>query len=548
MKFQRVFDRMIIKNTTIQNKTKQNKLNNQHIIPSHCISNPKVNDFLKSIINYKESKESILFSIGCELVRGNTNPYLKQFLSEYSFPIVKIENIPYDEFDLLGSIYQYLNSKRENLERGSFYTDYKIAKDFVNDLDFSKNQLILDPACGSGSFLFNSNASSNQIFGVDNDPIAIMIAKFNYFIKFLNGNCPNIFCDDFFNWYLKNKHLIFDYLIGNPPYGANLNLKNINSSHVISGESFSYFIEFGFTLLKDVGIMRYLLPESILNVKKHYDIRKFILNNTNLNKIKKYQTKFAGIMSDLYMLEITNDKNNSDLIFIDNKSTIIPKTIFKSLKNSVITYFNQKDVTIIQKVTVIQGHNLSNSIFALGVVTGNNKEKLFDNPTDNSEPIYSGKEVNKYKLLPPKKHIIFDRNNLQQVAPDNVYRAPQKLVYKTINKHIKIAIDDTQSLTTNSANIIIPNIIGYDIYTIMGILNSQLYSYLNIKLFGGVNKIAKENLQALPIPKISNEQNLYVKELVMKVMETSDDSYLQNYIHKNIFGLSESEIKYIFEY
>jgi len=47
MKFQRVFDRMIIKNTTIQNKTKQNKLNNQHIIPSHCISNPKVNDFLK---------------------------------------------------------------------------------------------------------------------------------------------------------------------------------------------------------------------------------------------------------------------------------------------------------------------------------------------------------------------------------------------------------------------------------------------------------------------------------------------------------------------
>ena len=30
--------------------------------------------------------------------------------------------------------------------------------------------------------------------------------------------------------------------------------------------------------------------------------------------------------------------------------------------------------------------------------------------------------------------------------------------------------------------------------------------------------------------------------------ETSDDSYLQNYIHKNIFGLSKSEIEYIFEY
>ena len=540
---------MIVKNTTIQNKTKLNKLSNQHLIPSHCISNIEVHEFLKSIIELDHSKESILFSIGCELVRGNTNPYLKQFLSEYSFPMVKIENIPYDEFDLLGSTYQYLNSKKENLERGLFYTDYKIAKDFVNDLDFSKNQLILDPSCGSGSFLFNSNASSHQIFGVDNDPIACMIAKFNYFIKFPDGNYPNIFCDNFFDWYTKHKGIQFDYVIGNPPYGANLNLKNIYSSHVISGESFSYFIEIGFTLLEDKGIMRYLLPESILNVKKHYDIRKFILNDTNLNKIKKYQTKFAGVMSDLYMLEITNDKNNSDLTFIDNnKSTRISKTIFKSLKNSVITNFNQKDITIIQKVTDIQGHNLSNSIFGLGVVTGNNKEKLFDNPTDNSEPIYSGKEVTKYKLLPPKKHIVFDRNNLQQVAPDNIYRAPQKLIYKTINKHIKIAIDDTQSLTTNSANIIIPNIIGLDIYAIMGILNSQLYSYLNIKLFGGVNKVAKENLQKLPLPKISNKQNLYIKELVMKVMETSDDYYLQNYIHKNIFGLSDSEIEYIFEY
>ena len=71
---------------------------------------------------------------------------------------------------------------------------------------------------------------------------------------------------------------------------------------------------------------------------------------------------------------------------------------------------------------------------------------------------------------------------------------------------------------------------------------------MNIKLFGGVNKIAKENLQALPLPKISDKENLYIRELVMKVTETSDDSNLQNYIHKNIFGLSKSEIDYIFEY
>ena len=539
---------MIIKNTTIQNRTKQNRLNSQHIIPSHCTSNVVVNDFLKSVLKYKTSKESVIYSIGCELVKGNNNPYLKKFLSEYTLPILTFDNIPHDEFDLLGSIYQYLNSKGENLQRGSFYTNSKIAQDFVMDLDFSNNQVILDPSCGSGSLLFNSNASSNQIFGVDNDPIAVMIAKFNYFIKFPNGKYPNIFCDDFFNWYSKNSHLLFDYLIGNPPYGATLDLTNINSSRIVSGESFSYFIETGYTLLKDSGILRYLLPESILNVKRHHDIRKFMLNDTNLTKIKKYSTKFAGVMSDLYMLELTNDTNENDLTFVDKTITNIPKSIFRGLKNSVITHFNQKDIKIIQKVNNKKEYNLSNSIFALGVVTGNNKEKLLDNPNDNTEPIYSGKEVIKYKLLQPKKHIVFDRKNLQQVAPDEVYRAPIKLVYKTINKHIKVAIDTNQSLTTNSANIIIPTIVGYDMYVIMGILNSQLYSYLNIKLFGGVNKIAKENLQALPIPKITEKQMLYIKELVLSVMETSDDSHLQDYIHKNVFGLDESEIQYIHQY
>jgi SAM-dependent methyltransferase len=539
---------MIVKNTTIQNKTKQDRLNNEHIVPTHCITNSNVIDFLKSLRTYDASKESIIYSIGYELVSKNNNPHLKQFLSECSFEYTQVKNIPKNEFDLLGSVYQYLNSKKENLERGSFYTGRKIAKDFVNDLNFTSNQTILDPACGSGSFLFNSNALANQIYGVDNDPIAVMIAKFNYFIKFPTADYPNIFCDDFFVWYSKNKELRFDYIVGNPPYGATLDLSNINSRYITSGESFSYFIEFGCKLMKDNSLMRYLLPESMLNVKKHTDIRKFILNNTNLKQIKKYKARFSGVMSELYMLELDLNGNDTHLSFISDFSSTIPKSVFKNLKNNIFVHLTEQDISIIQKVENIQGYNLCNSIFALGVVTGNNKQKLLDAPVQGSEPIYTGKEVNKYKLISPTKHIVFDRKNLQQVASDSIYRAPQKLVYKTINKHIKVAIDETCSLTTNSANIFIPNIIGLNIYTIMGFLNSQLYSYLNIKLFGGVNKVSKENLQILPLPKISNSDNNYIKQLVMRVIESGNDDFLQEYINKTIFKLTDQEIEYINQY
>ena len=46
----------------------------------------------------------------------------------------------------------------------------------------------------------------------------------------------------------------FDYIISNPPYGANLDLSKIPTKFVSSGESFSYFIEFCYRLLKKADI------------------------------------------------------------------------------------------------------------------------------------------------------------------------------------------------------------------------------------------------------------------------------------------------------
>ena len=39
-----------------------------------------------------------------------------------------------------------------------------------------------------------------------------------------------------------------------------------------------------------------------------------------------------------------------------------------------------------------------------------------------------------------------------------------------------------------------------------------------------------------------------MKELVIKAMKTLDDSHLQNYVHQDIFELSELEIKHISQY
>jgi len=532
----------IFKNTTTQNISKKEKLSKEHIIPNHLIIDCKTKKFLQSLFEIEEKKEVILFNIGKFLVKDKDNKFFKMFISEYDYTNIEIKNIPTNEFDLLGIVYQFLNTKFENLSKGSFYTKKEIAYEMTSHLKFDKNQTLADFSCGSGTFLFSADVPQNQLIGVDNDPIAIMIAKFNFFIKFPKAKLyPKIYEDDFLNWFLKNDDKKFNYIVGNPPYGANLNLTNIHSAFIKTGESFSYFIEFGSYLLEDNGIISYLLPESFLNVKRHIDIRDFILNKLNLTKIKKYDGKFSGVMSDIYQVEINKNENENMEFNNGNEICILNEKIFKQSKNHIFSFFNEKDVQIIDKVMQKSSTNLKNSKFGLGIVTGDNVNKLLDIPNRNTEKIYTGKEIEKYKFLPNKKYIIFDRRNLQQVAPDYIYRSKEKLVYKAIGYNIKVAIDFSGSLTSNSANIIIPNIHNNNIYSVALLLNSDLYSFLNKKLHGGVNKVLKENLQNLPMPYFSEEELVKIEIMVKDfIFGKIQEKKLQDFVYE-YFDISEEE-------
>lgn len=537
---------MKIVNTTIQNRTKGVRLRSTHLVPHSHTGNNDHSEFLMSLRSFTVPKQQLLFSIGVKLLSDSKNPAVLQLLDEYKLKVIEVPHIPEGVLDLLGSAYQYLNSKMENLTRGIFYTGRDLAEQLTSDLSFANGQTLLDPSCGSGSFLFHSDAPPGQLIGVDSDPIGVMIAKFNYFIKFPSAQPPQIYCSDFFAWMRENPHVKFDYVIGNPPFGANLDISQIPSDYIRSGESFSYFIEYSFRLLSKNGCLRFIVPESLLNVKRHTDIRDFILDQTNLHKISRFSKKFVGVMSDMYMIELNRKRGNKTL-FVDSFEIKMDRQIFRHLKNRIFVQLSHEDLGIIEKVNLKKSYDLSNSTFGLGVVTGNNAEFLSDVPKKGFEPIYTGKEVVKYQLLRPSKYLKFDRDSLQQVAPDEIYRVHSKLIYKTICKTLRFALDESGSLTTNSANIVIPNLPGYDAKSVMALLNSDLYSFLYIKLFGGVNKIGREHLMALPFPNLSVSDQSNIADLCNTAIAVSSDESLQEFIHYEIFKLTYTEVAHIKE-
>jgi hypothetical protein len=273
----------------------------------------------------------------------------------------------------------------------------------------------------------------------------------------------------------------------------------------------------------------------------------FILENCSLRAITFYKESFTGVVTSyIDILACNSVPTEKVCVTRDGYTFDILVDNFRKSDNLVFNILTDIDNSIIEKIKRISPYDLSQSIWALGIVTGNNKEKLYDVPNQGMEPIFTGKEISPYALKPVKKYVYYNRDQFQQVAKDEIYRAPEKLVYKFISNKLVFAYDNNQSLFLNSANILIPSVPGMSVKTVMAFLNSNLYTFLYRKLFGEI-KILKGNLLELPFPKISSKVNSEIEQLIDQIIVSKEElmiSSLQRMIY-DLFQLNEEEIEYI---
>ena len=92
--------------------------------------------------------------------------------------------------DILKGVYQELIDLDTRHSLGEYYTPDWLCERIVNEFEFNLNDKILDPACGSGSFLraaihrikflnpyISVEAINDMIYGIDIHPLSVQIAK-----------------------------------------------------------------------------------------------------------------------------------------------------------------------------------------------------------------------------------------------------------------------------------------------------------------------------------------------------------------------------------
>ncbi len=121
--------------------------------------------------------------------------------SDVAFPHLKkafraiasqIDSYDFNEVneDILKGVYQELIDKDTRHSLGEYYTPDWLCEHIVDNLDIKKNSKLIDPSCGSGSFLraainklkknhpdLSANQLSSQVCGIDIHPLSVLIAK-----------------------------------------------------------------------------------------------------------------------------------------------------------------------------------------------------------------------------------------------------------------------------------------------------------------------------------------------------------------------------------
>lgn len=449
----------------------------------------------------------------------NTKPWHDDYLTIYHL----IEAYPVE--DCLGFLYQCLSNDGDKSNKGAYYTPSAIISAAIADIPLSQHQTFLDPCCGSGKYLTLvakiHHLKPSHLLGFDTDATAVKIARINLLMHFSADNfSPNIQCKNTLTeiatgeLLCETNHLTasLDCIATNPPWGAfkgqRVGYYHDAIQHTIQlSETFSLFLVKSIALLKPEGSLSFILPTAFLNIKTHAATRQYVLENTKITKVVMLGRAFTGVLTPVLRLDLvkTQASQHHTIEIVQKSTQKIAQSRFLQNKDYVfdIAIEHQHEM-LIDKIYATPHTTLKNQAsWALGIVTGDNKKHIKAVADKDLEAILKGSDLNPFNLKPATHFIKYEPSQFQQTAKSEFYRAPEKLLYKFISKKLVFSYDAKQTLSLNSANILIPNLPNMPIKVVLAYLNSELFQFIFSKKFT-THKVLRGDLEQLPFPLLTN--------------------------------------------
>lgn len=486
----------------------------------------------------KQVSENSVFNELISDLLGNVDVTKLDLTNIQSALECQIEFVPSE--DTLGFIYISLKDLGQRKQTGIYFTPKKTVNTLIDNLKRCMafaGKTVCDPCCGTGNFLIGlieKGVPAERLYGQDIDEISILLTRINMFLLdnsmtkeqlYTQFVCGNTLTDTF-----DGK---FSVVLGNPPWGYDFSQEEI--AQLIDGyvtakkkgmESYDLFIEKGLAMLETDGYLAYVLPEALLSVTSHQQAREIIVKNTAFKFVCYLGNAFAGVQCPAIILGIQNgNQGETDLCRVEENQESFVIHGNREVDASLFSFnMNDEEYACLYSISSVDNarYLAGNARFALGIVTGDNKEYIRNIKEDGMEIILKGSDVYRYGIKNTDNYIYFAPEKFQQVAPTEVYRAEEKLLYRFISEVPVFTYDNKQTLSLNSCNILIPQIDGMDMKYVLAVLNSSVAAYFMHKKYNSV-KLLRSHIESLPIPMVDAEKQYEIIQKVNDIMNGTGD-------------------------
>lgn len=257
-----------------------------------------------------------------------------------------IDNLPTEDRDAQGDLYEYLLSKiATSGTNGQFRTPRHIIRMIVELMKPTPEDIIIDPAMGSAGFLV---AASEYLHDHHNDMFLIQGLKEHYHNTMFYGNDmdrtmlrigamnmmlhgvdnPNIDYRDSLAEINKDKEQ-YTLVLANPPFKGSLDYESVSNDLLKIAKTKKtelLFLSLFIRILKPGGRAAVIVPDGVLfgSSKAHKTIRKEIIENHKLEAVISMPSgvfkPYAGVSTAVLIFTKTGAGGTDNVWFYDMKA------------------------------------------------------------------------------------------------------------------------------------------------------------------------------------------------------------------------------------
>ncbi|QQS59447.1 N-6 DNA methylase [Candidatus Peregrinibacteria bacterium] len=355
----------------------------------------------------------------------------------------------------------------------------------------------------------------------------------------------------FFIWKLEFSDVFrenggFDIVIGNPPYGANID-SLVDTYRTIYPEViqnyadiYKIFFDLGFRILKKHGTETYITPNTYLAQPRYKDLRAFILKKHIFHIINLGEKVFEGVVVPVCISIIKNEPLLNNYFFSDlsvNGQYLGSFSHLTSINVSTEQVFSTVDLSLMQNFTLKDDELFANTILEIrdagiqyhrsGIGLKNKGgndlyERLFtDSPErfPNTNSIWYGKKIDRYFIT--EKTDEYFNLDYKQVLNSNesvsftkdAFQRKTKLLWRQTASTLIATIDAQGKWFRNTIQcgwVKDEYSSSFDLKYILSLFNSSYFKYLYQKI---VNETAG---RAFPQVKITYIRKLPIKKISLE--------------------------------